>query len=136
MQNARNLVRIIDRSSLAKLRRNVGTFHTRNDRRGLSDSRFNAKVLVLPSSNFTALYSPHGCRYFATAQAKPAEQDVAADPSTSDYHSIITDKEKVIGGPAERHQFQAETKMLLDIVAKSLYSEKEVKSINTILLQD
>ena len=27
---------------------------------------------------------------------------------------------------AEQHQFQAETRMLLDIVAKSLYSEKEV----------
>ena len=26
----------------------------------------------------------------------------------------------------ETHQFQAETRMLLDIVAKSLYSEKEV----------
>jgi hypothetical protein len=27
----------------------------------------------------------------------------------------------------EKHEFQAETRMLLDIVAKSLYSEKEVR---------
>ena len=31
-----------------------------------------------------------------------------------------------ISGPAERCEFQAETRQLLDIVAKSLYSEKEV----------
>ena len=31
----------------------------------------------------------------------------------------------VVGEPTE-HEFQAETRMLLDIVAKSLYSEKEV----------
>ena len=34
-------------------------------------------------------------------------------------------KEKVVGTP-ERHEFLAETKQLLNIVAKSLYSEKEV----------
>ena len=31
-----------------------------------------------------------------------------------------------VTGPAEKHSFQAETRQLLDIVAKSLYSEKEV----------
>ena len=34
--------------------------------------------------------------------------------------------EKVVGSDAETHEFQAETRQLLDIVAKSLYSEKEV----------
>lgn len=29
-------------------------------------------------------------------------------------------------GSASKHEFQAETKQLLDIVARSLYSEKEV----------
>ena len=29
-------------------------------------------------------------------------------------------------GEAQRHEFQAETRQLLDIVAKTLYSEKEV----------
>lgn len=32
-------------------------------------------------------------------------------------------------GQSEKHEFQAETKMLLDIVAKSLYSEKEVSCL-------
>ena len=31
-----------------------------------------------------------------------------------------------VKGEATEHEFQAETRMLLDIVAKSLYSEKEV----------
>lgn len=42
-----------------------------------------------------------------------------------DLHTIIKNTEKG-SGLAEKHQFQAETRMLLDIVAKSLYSEKEV----------
>ncbi|XP_014246211.1 heat shock protein 75 kDa, mitochondrial [Cimex lectularius] len=35
-------------------------------------------------------------------------------------------KEDVSQGPGQKFEFQAETRMLLDIVAKSLYSEKEV----------
>ena len=31
-----------------------------------------------------------------------------------------------ISGPSDQHEFQAETRKLLDIVARSLYSEKEV----------
>ncbi|XP_076467679.1 heat shock protein 75 kDa, mitochondrial-like [Babylonia areolata] len=42
-----------------------------------------------------------------------------------DYHSIIKNTERG-KGPADKHEFQAETRQLLDIVAKSLYSEKEV----------
>ncbi|XP_059618141.1 heat shock protein 75 kDa, mitochondrial [Phlebotomus argentipes] len=41
------------------------------------------------------------------------------------YHSIIRDSEKTTGN-VNKHEFQAETRMLLDIVARSLYSEKEV----------
>lgn len=41
------------------------------------------------------------------------------------YHSIIKDNEKPTG-QLDKHEFQAETRMLLDIVARSLYSEKEV----------
>ncbi|XP_055623989.1 heat shock protein 75 kDa, mitochondrial [Toxorhynchites rutilus septentrionalis] len=41
------------------------------------------------------------------------------------YHSIIRDSEKPVGA-SDKHEFQAETRMLLDIVARSLYSEKEV----------
>nr|XP_023021643.1 heat shock protein 75 kDa, mitochondrial [Leptinotarsa decemlineata] len=46
-------------------------------------------------------------------------------PREEDYHSIIKDTEKPIG-ESTKHEFQAETRMLLDIVARSLYSEKEV----------
>jgi TNF receptor-associated protein 1 len=45
------------------------------------------------------------------------------------YHSIIRDTEKAVGG-TENHEFQAETRLLLDIVARSRkmknYSDKEV----------
>lgn len=50
-----------------------------------------------------------------------------ATASESEYHSIIKDGEKV-KGPSDTMEFQAETRMLLDIVARSLYSEKEVSS--------
>lgn len=119
MQKARNVARIFDR--LTKHRRYIGTVHFQNDSRDLNGSSHN-KALARP---FRTLYFPQRGRNFATAQAKPAEKEAEENPSTSEYHSIITDKEKVTGGPSERHQFQAETKMLLDIVAKSLYSEKE-----------
>lgn len=41
------------------------------------------------------------------------------------YHSIIREAEEPTG-ETQQHEFKAETKMLLDIVAKSLYSENEV----------
>ncbi|KAK4881855.1 hypothetical protein RN001_005174 [Aquatica leii] len=48
-----------------------------------------------------------------------------AAPKSNEHHSVIKDTEKVVG-TGEKHEFQAETRMLLDIVARSLYSEKEV----------
>ncbi|CAH1776355.1 unnamed protein product, partial [Owenia fusiformis] len=52
--------------------------------------------------------------------------DTEAPPSEpEEYHSIITNTERAKGA-AEKQEFQAETRKLLDIVAKSLYSEKEV----------
>ncbi|CAK9809798.1 Heat shock protein 75 kDa, mitochondrial [Anthophora quadrimaculata] len=47
----------------------------------------------------------------------------AAQPAET--HNIIKDTEKVIG-ESVKHEFQSETQMLLEIVAKSLYSDKEV----------
>ncbi|XP_063233170.1 heat shock protein 75 kDa, mitochondrial [Bacillus rossius redtenbacheri] len=52
-------------------------------------------------------------------------QHAAASDSDGRYHNIIRDSEKATGESA-KHEFQAETRMLLDIVAKSLYSDKEV----------
>ncbi|XP_038842242.1 heat shock protein 75 kDa, mitochondrial [Salvelinus namaycush] len=46
-------------------------------------------------------------------------------PEEEPLHTIIQDSENV-QGTFSKHEFQAETKKLLDIVARSLYSEKEV----------
>ncbi|NWR90624.1 TRAP1 protein, partial [Furnarius figulus] len=51
---------------------------------------------------------------------QPAENKEEEPP-----HTIISNTENVKGA-ASKHEFQAETKKLLDIVARSLYSEKEV----------
>ncbi|CAG0914382.1 unnamed protein product [Notodromas monacha] len=59
--------------------------------------------------------------YSTTTAAEPE----SASETSAEYHCIIDDKETP-SGPEDSHEFQAETKMLLDIVAKSLYSEKEV----------
>ncbi|XP_012691734.2 heat shock protein 75 kDa, mitochondrial [Clupea harengus] len=56
-------------------------------------------------------------RCYSTQQAEITEEEP--------LHSIITDTENVEGS-FSKHEFQAETKKLLDIVARSLYSEKEV----------
>uniref|UniRef100_A0A672NL25 TNF receptor-associated protein 1 n=1 Tax=Sinocyclocheilus grahami TaxID=75366 RepID=A0A672NL25_SINGR len=56
-------------------------------------------------------------RRYSTQQAESAEEDT--------LHTIISDTENVQGSYS-KHEFQAETKKLLDIVARSLYSEKEV----------
>ncbi|TGZ46470.1 Heat shock protein 75 kDa, mitochondrial, partial [Temnothorax longispinosus] len=47
------------------------------------------------------------------------------EAQTTEYHNIIKDTEKATGECA-KHEFQSETQMLLQIVAKSLYSDKEV----------
>ncbi|XP_077414720.1 heat shock protein 75 kDa, mitochondrial [Vanacampus margaritifer] len=52
-------------------------------------------------------------------------QEAEKDPEEEPLHTIISDSETVQGSFA-KHEFQAETKKLLDIVARSLYSEKEV----------
>ncbi|XP_007937767.1 heat shock protein 75 kDa, mitochondrial [Orycteropus afer afer] len=49
----------------------------------------------------------------------------AEDKQEEPLHSIISSTETVQGS-VSKHEFQAETKKLLDIVARSLYSEKEV----------
>ncbi|XP_012280070.1 heat shock protein 75 kDa, mitochondrial [Orussus abietinus] len=64
---------------------------------------------------FSVLRNPH--TRLLSSQAEPQ--------SSQDYHNIVKDTEKPIGESA-KHEFQSETRMLLDIVAKSLYSDKEV----------
>uniref|UniRef100_H3CNJ8 Heat shock protein 75 kDa, mitochondrial n=1 Tax=Tetraodon nigroviridis TaxID=99883 RepID=H3CNJ8_TETNG len=52
-------------------------------------------------------------------------QEAEKLPEEEPLHNIINDTESVQGSSSQ-HEFQAETKKLLDIVARSLYSEKEV----------
>ncbi|XP_005990726.1 heat shock protein 75 kDa, mitochondrial [Latimeria chalumnae] len=56
---------------------------------------------------------------------RPYSTQTAEDKEEEPLHTIISDTENVHGS-ASSHEFQAETKKLLDIVARSLYSEKEV----------
>ncbi|XP_008521607.1 heat shock protein 75 kDa, mitochondrial [Equus przewalskii] len=56
---------------------------------------------------------------------RPFSSQAAEDREEEPLHSIISSTETVQGS-VSKHEFQAETKKLLDIVARSLYSEKEV----------
>uniref|UniRef100_A0A8D2I616 TNF receptor associated protein 1 n=1 Tax=Urocitellus parryii TaxID=9999 RepID=A0A8D2I616_UROPR len=69
-----------------------------------------------PRQNLVCSFYPG--RLYSTSQA-------AEDKKEEPLHSIISSTETVQGS-ISRHEFQAETKKLLDIVARSLYSEKEV----------
>ncbi|CAB1420251.1 unnamed protein product [Pleuronectes platessa] len=60
--------------------------------------------------------------YYSTQEA---EKEPEKEPEEERLHTIISDTESV-QGDFSKHEFQAETKKLLDIVARSLYSEKEV----------
>lgn len=42
------------------------------------------------------------------------------------FYSSANVEQKSSGGQVDKHEFKAETRMLLDIVARSLYSESEV----------
>ncbi|XP_065747935.1 heat shock protein 75 kDa, mitochondrial [Phocoena phocoena] len=61
--------------------------------------------------------SSHVGRWFSSQAAEDRKEEP--------LHSIISSSETVQGS-VSKHEFQAETKKLLDIVARSLYSEKEV----------
>ncbi|XP_056871729.1 heat shock protein 75 kDa, mitochondrial [Takifugu flavidus] len=69
------------------------------------------------SSQRSCLGFSQQCYYSTQEAEKPPEEEP--------LHNIINDTESV-EGDFSKHEFQAETKKLLDIVARSLYSEKEV----------
>ncbi|NWX19207.1 TRAP1 protein, partial [Aegotheles bennettii] len=68
--------------------------------------------------------SVFAARAYSTQTAENKEEH-KEEPKEEPLHTIISDTENVKGA-ASKHEFQAETKKLLDIVARSLYSEKEV----------
>ncbi|XP_060597543.1 heat shock protein 75 kDa, mitochondrial-like [Ruditapes philippinarum] len=53
------------------------------------------------------------------------EETANTESVEDDFHTIIKNTERS-KGPSDKLEFQAETRKLLDIVARSLYSEKEV----------
>lgn len=59
-----------------------------------------------------------------STEVKPDEHIAAKE-----NNFIIKDTEKGVGD-LHKHEFQADTKMLLDTVARSLYSEKEVNYLS------
>jgi len=70
-------------------------------------------------SGYRAIHS--SASYMST---DAATESTEAEPA-EEYHSIIKNSERAKGA-SESLEFQAETRKLLDIVAQSLYSEKEV----------
>ncbi|XP_072415803.1 heat shock protein 75 kDa, mitochondrial [Chiloscyllium punctatum] len=74
--------------------------------------------VFLNRNQYTVVPSSSLCWRLYTTQT-------AQSPEEETLHNIITDSENVKGG-FSKYEFQAETKKLLDIVARSLYSEKEV----------
>ncbi|KAH9509968.1 TNF receptor-associated protein 1, mitochondrial [Bulinus truncatus] len=76
-------------------------------------------------NNFYDTHSKYPQRSFLTSVSLNTTQEDVKVETEDDYHSIIKDTERG-KGQADVHEFQAETRKLLDIVAKSLYSEKEV----------
>uniref|UniRef100_A0A8C4EY68 Heat shock protein 75 kDa, mitochondrial n=1 Tax=Dicentrarchus labrax TaxID=13489 RepID=A0A8C4EY68_DICLA len=68
--------------------------------------------------------SQRSCLSFSQ-QSFYSTQEAEKEPEEEPLHTIISDTESVQGS-FSKHEFQAETKKLLDIVARSLYSEKEV----------
>ncbi|XP_028397610.1 heat shock protein 75 kDa, mitochondrial-like isoform X2 [Dendronephthya gigantea] len=68
----------------------------------------------------------HKVRYSSTSSEEPIQPEAQNGvDEDQDFIHVIQETESV-SGPRDKHSFQAETQQLLDIVARSLYSEKEV----------
>lgn len=65
-------------------------------------------------------------RWSSTSSEEPVQSEIKDSvDEDQDFVHVIQETES-ISGPSDKHSFQAETQQLLDIVARSLYSEKEV----------
>ncbi|GAA6088270.1 heat shock protein 75 kDa, mitochondrial isoform X1 [Tachysurus ichikawai] len=106
--------------------------HTRGNARPFSCSRNwrgtatfirgNERPRMKQYSTELRLWSPNHVGVKLTFRSHSTQTESAEDKI---LNNIINDTEK-IQGSYSKHEFQAETKKLLDIVARSLYSEKEV----------
>eukprot|EP00696_Hemimastix_kukwesjijk_P011371 gnl/Hemi2/24282_TR8162_c0_g1_i1.p1 gnl/Hemi2/24282_TR8162_c0_g1~~gnl/Hemi2/24282_TR8162_c0_g1_i1.p1 ORF type:complete len:720 (+),score=290.11 gnl/Hemi2/24282_TR8162_c0_g1_i1:65-2224(+) len=82
---------------------------------------------IRPLGRLAPLANPSllGFRSFSSAAETAQEVDVSSEakPVTADVQPVNSESLK---GSAKQHTFQAETRQLLNIVASSLYTEKEV----------
>ncbi|KAK4521415.1 uncharacterized protein ATC70_012030 [Mucor velutinosus] len=72
------------------------------------------------------LSSPNVARTAAAGTAYSAGHYLWSRAYTTDVSEHTTSNDEVVTGKEEVHEFKTETKRLLDIVANSLYSEKEI----------
>jgi len=86
-----------------------------------TEKQFSTLIPATSSSSPSISLSKAASRYMST-QAEAKDDDIEVDP---EYHNIIEHSETVKGETVS-HEFQAETRRLLEIAAKSLYSDKEV----------
>ncbi|XP_069859730.1 heat shock protein 75 kDa, mitochondrial [Dipodomys merriami] len=83
------------------------------------------KPVLCPQRTAVQFRGPRRTLASSICVGRPYSTQAAEDKKEEALHSIISSTETVQGS-VSKHEFQAETKKLLDIVARSLYSEKEV----------
>ncbi|MGH0148620.1 UNVERIFIED_CONTAM: hypothetical protein FKN15_013378 [Acipenser sinensis] len=90
-----------------------------------SSASYSAGVNQSIGVSLTGAWRPELSRCSAFVARQAYSTQIAETKEEEPLHTIIRDTEN-IEGSFTKHEFQAETKKLLDIVARSLYSEKEV----------
>ncbi|XP_014233658.1 heat shock protein 75 kDa, mitochondrial [Trichogramma pretiosum] len=82
-----------------------------------SKDLFPSQRQVSPIAAVCVPYNGVSQRYYSSSEAKPERQT---------EETIVSNDAEKPTGETKKHEFQSETRMLLNIVAKSLYSDKEV----------
>ncbi|RMX38321.1 hypothetical protein pdam_00005475 [Pocillopora damicornis] len=98
----------------------------------IANKRPKHRLQLVQSQNCVGFRGPHvrlypkiSCRAFSENPTDKDNFSKEEDFEEGDTVHVIRENERIIG-ETQRHDFQAETRQLLDIVAKTLYSEKEV----------
>ncbi|CAH0628971.1 unnamed protein product [Chrysodeixis includens] len=87
-----------------------------------SSTLLSKRLFTLPLSN---------AKYISACNVKATYLNGSKGINYANYSTVTEQKteqkqKETVKGPTEKREFQAETRMLLDIVARSLYSDKEV----------
>uniref|UniRef100_A0A2A4K4C1 Heat shock protein 75 kDa, mitochondrial n=1 Tax=Heliothis virescens TaxID=7102 RepID=A0A2A4K4C1_HELVI len=83
----------------------------------LNNTKYLSACNKVPHQNGLFLPSSQSSRYYGVA-TEEVQKDTKSSP--------VNESKEILKGQSEKKEFQAETRMLLDIVARSLYSDKEV----------